>query len=61
MKIEADVEEERVRVRGASLKELSKSEPLVVNNLFKTFKKGGEVFVAVDHLGFGVKRNEWFG
>ena len=36
-------------------------EPLVVNDLYKEFTKGGKDFVAVNHLSFGVKRNECFG
>ena len=40
---------------------LSKTEPLVVHNLLRRFKKGPINFVAVNNLSFSVRRQECFG
>jgi hypothetical protein len=49
------------RIKEANLSEISKQEPLIVNDLVMEFKKKNETFVAVNHLGFGVQQKECFG
>ena len=49
------------RVQISNLKELATNEPLVVYDLFKQFKGKEKFKVAVDHLSFGVSKNECFG
>ncbi len=57
---EDDVSSEYERVKNT--KELSKIEPLIVNDVLKVFKKKkNENFVAVNHLSFGVQSKECFG
>lgn len=52
---------EAERIRNSDIVELSKREPLVVHNLMRRFRKGNVDFVAVNHLSFGVRRQECFG
>lgn len=59
--LESDVDTESKRIRNSELASLSKSEPLVVYNLLKRFRKGPVRFVAVNRLSFGVRRQECFG
>lgn len=47
------------RVKNAE--KLSVSEPLVVKNLVKKYKKKGKNFNAVDNLSFGIESSECFG
>lgn len=49
------------RIKNSDLVEISQREPLVVYNLMKRFRKGNVDFVAVNHLSFGVRRQECFG
>ena len=59
---EDDVAREYERVKTNDLEELSKIEPLIVNDVLKVFKKGKkDNFVAVNHLSFGVQSKECFG
>ena len=60
-KLENDVEEEILRLKNSNLESLSKKEPLVVNKLVKIYKKGKVSVKAVNHLSFGVQREQCFG
>lgn len=53
-----DVRMERKRIEKSELKELCKSDNLVMRNLTKIYSNGT---VAVDHLSLGVKKGECFG
>ena len=44
-----------------NLKEVSKDEPLIVNDISMEFEKKKQKFIAVNHLGFGVHKKECFG
>lgn len=55
--MESDVDNETKRIANSDLKLLSKTEPLVMHNVVKKFKRK----FAVDHLSFGVKARECFG
>ena len=59
--IEEDVRNEAARLDNADLKELSSTEPLVVHNVVKSFKKRGQKFIAVNNLSFGISQKECFG
>lgn len=59
--IESDVRSEIERVTSSNLKDLAKTEPLVVNRIVKLFKKKQMYFAAVDNLSFGVKAQRCFG
>jgi ABC-type multidrug transport system ATPase subunit len=41
--------------------QLIKSEPLVVKNLIKNYRRGSKLFCAVNRLNFGIKKGECFG
>lgn len=60
-KIENDVKHEIERVNKSNLKELAKTEPLIVNRIVKLYKKKKMYFAAVDSLSFGVKAQRCFG
>ena len=49
------------RIQNSDLDEISKSEPLIVSNLYKMFKKRKKPFVAVNRVSFGVNSNQCFG
>ena len=59
--LESDVKKEFDRISSCDMKTQSKKEPLLVNRLFKKFKKDKKDFVAVDCLTFGVSPKECFG
>ena len=61
LKLENDVCNEFKRIKESNLKRISKEEPLVVNDLTVKYIKKKSAFVAVNHLGFGVKKKECFG
>nr|UOU03315.1 ATP-binding cassette subfamily A3-like 2 [Brachionus rubens] len=60
-KLESEVEKEIKRIKNAEIDDLKSKEPLVVNQLYKKFKKNKTEFVAVDGLSFGVGQKECFG
>jgi hypothetical protein len=61
LKFEEDVQAEFDRIKQSDLKQLSKSETLVVSNIVKKFKKKKKEFYAVNHVSFGVENKECFG
>jgi hypothetical protein len=62
-KIDSDVQNEINRIKSFSpnLEELAANEPLVVYDLVKKYEKHKTILTAVDHLSFGVNKNECFG
>ena len=60
-KREEDVEKEFIRIKESNLEELSKEDPLIVNDISMEFKKKKKTFIAVNSLGFGVHKKECFG
>jgi ATP-binding cassette subfamily A (ABC1) protein 3 len=61
LKLEDDVKAESNRIKNANINQLISTEPLVVSDLVKEFKKGKKKFLAVNHLSFGISPNECFG
>ena len=59
LKLEEDVKKESLRIKSSDLQERALEEPLIVNDLFKSFRKDG--YAAVNNLSFGVLPNECFG
>ena len=56
------MEREFERIKNADLTELSKKEPLILNDILRVFEKvKNDTFVAIDHLSVGVKNKECFG
>jgi ABC-type uncharacterized transport system ATPase subunit len=58
---EEDVAAEFNRIKNADLKQLSKKEMLIVNDVVMKFKKKKTDFYAVNHISFGVQNTECFG
>jgi hypothetical protein len=57
--LDVDVENESNRVQSLDVKYLS--EPVVVRNLVKKFKKNSRTFSAVKNLNFGMSKASCFG
>lgn len=53
--------DEAMRVKHSNINDLREKEPLVVNNLYKKFKKNKTKFVAVNHMSFGVQKRSVLG
>ena len=60
-KIEEDVKQEAIRIKQSDLKVKSASEPLLVSQLLKVFRKGKKEYKAVNMLSFGISPKECFG
>jgi hypothetical protein len=58
---EEDVLEEISRIKTSKLDMLCKQEPLIVNNLIKTYSKNNISINAVNNLSFGVTSQQCFG
>jgi hypothetical protein len=63
LKVDYDVQNEinRIKSFSSNLEIIAANEPLVVYNLVKKYKKHKTLLTAVDHLSFGVNKNECFG
>ena len=59
--MDEDVFNEYNRIMIADLNNLVQSDPLVVKNLVKTYKKNSMVFNAVNDLNFGIPKGTCFG
>lgn len=59
--LESDVQFEYDRINQQDLENLKINETLVVKNICKAFKKGNKKFLAVNHLSFGIDKNQCFG
>lgn len=57
--VDSGVKNESIRIQSLNTKELT--EPVVVKNLVKKFKKNGKSFSAVDNINFGIGKGKCFG